>query len=104
MEKREKGSEMATITILKRPGETKARNIGQKGRKTRMFEKSRKMTALWEKAVVKPSKVDSAIHLAGREKKPVDIANYGYNKGKATTNTVRAKERRQMGCRELVRF
>lgn len=95
---------MATITILKRPGETKARNIGPKGRETRMFEKSRNITALWEKAVVKLSKVDSAIYLAGRDKKPVDIANYNCSKGKATTNTVRAKERRQMGCRELVRL
>ncbi|MDC4235630.1 hypothetical protein [Pasteurella multocida] len=49
---------MATITILNRPGETKARNIGPKGRETRMFEKSRKMTTLWEKAVVRPTTVD----------------------------------------------
>ncbi|OOF38994.1 hypothetical protein BKK50_11230 [Rodentibacter rarus] len=98
---------MATITILRNANKysdnPEIRNTGKKGRLTRMFEKSRNITALWEKAVVKPSKVDSAIHLAGRDKKLVDIANYGYNKGKATTNTVRAKERRQMGCRELVR-
>lgn len=81
----------------------KVRNIGKAGRKLRMFEKSRKMVELWEKAVVKPSKVDSAISLAGREKKLVDIANYSCCKGKVFTNTVRAKERRQMGCRELVR-
>ncbi|OOF62070.1 hypothetical protein [Rodentibacter pneumotropicus] len=49
------------------------------------------------------SKVQSAINLAVREKKPVDIANYNCVKGKATTNTVRAKQKRQMGCRELVR-
>ncbi|OOF84631.1 hypothetical protein BKG93_06855 [Rodentibacter ratti] len=80
------------------------RNDGKAGRLTRMFEKSRKMTALWEKTIVKPSKVDSAINLAGREKKTVDIANYHCVKGKATTNTVRAKQKRQMGCRELVRI
>ncbi|MCQ9120985.1 hypothetical protein BKG95_02495 [Rodentibacter pneumotropicus] len=95
---------MATITILGKPGETKARNIGQKGRLIRMFEKSRKMTALWEKAIVKPSKVDSAIRLADRDKKLVDIANYNCSKGKVKFGQVRAKERRQMGCRELVRI
>lgn len=98
---------MATITILRNANKysdsPKIRHTGKKGRLTRMFEKSRNITALWEKAVVKPSKVDSAIHLAGREKKTVDIANYNCSKGKATINTVRAKERRQMGCRELVK-
>ncbi|THA16175.1 hypothetical protein [Rodentibacter pneumotropicus] len=95
---------MAKITILGKPGKTKPQEIGKKGRQARMFEKSRKMTALWEKAVVKPSAVDSAINLAGREKKLVDIANYNCIKGRVKSNIVRAKERRQMGCRELVRF
>ncbi|OOF39059.1 hypothetical protein BKK47_07525 [Rodentibacter mrazii] len=95
---------MATITILGKPGEIKARNIGPKGREARMFEKSRKITALWEKAVVKPSKVDSAINLAGRDKKLVDIANYSCVKGRVKSNMVRATQKRQMGCRELVRI
>ncbi|THA11301.1 hypothetical protein [Rodentibacter pneumotropicus] len=99
---------MATITILRNANKysdsPEIRNTGKKGRLTRMFEKSRNITARWEKAVVKPSKVDSAIRLAGREKKPVDIANYNCSKGKATANTVRVKERRQMGYRELVRI
>ncbi|NBH76304.1 hypothetical protein BKG95_03685 [Rodentibacter pneumotropicus] len=94
---------MAKITILGKPGKTKPQEIGKKGRQARMFEKSRKMTALWEKAVVKPSAVDTAINLAHRDKKLIDIANYHCVKGKATTNTVRAKQKRQMGCRELVR-
>ncbi|TGZ98761.1 hypothetical protein [Rodentibacter pneumotropicus] len=99
---------MATITILrntkKYSDSPEIRNTGKKGRLTRMFEKSRKMTALWEKAVVKPSKVDSAIRLAGREKKLIDVANYNCVKGKATTNTVRAKEKRRMSVRELIRI
>ncbi|HHW7447900.1 TPA: hypothetical protein ACU16Q_002172 [Pasteurella multocida] len=93
---------MATITILNRPGETKARNIGPKGRETRMFEKSRKMTALWEKAVVRPTTVDKAINLAKREKKLTDIANYNCNRGQSSVNTVRAVQKRRLGCRELV--
>ncbi len=95
---------MAKITILGKPGKTKPQEIGKKGRQARMFEKSRKMTALWEKVVVKPSAVDSAINLAGRDKKLIDIANYNCVKGKIKSGQVRVKERRQMGCRELVRI
>lgn len=95
---------MATIKNLKGEEITEIRHTGKKGRIARMFEKSRKMTALWEKAVVKPSKVDSAISLSCRETKLIDIANYNYSRGKTTTNTVRAKQKRQMGCRELVRI
>ena len=63
---------------------------------------AQKQNALTAKS--KSSRVEKAISLAGREKKTVDITNYGYNKGKATTNTIRAKDRRQTGCRELVRI
>lgn len=62
---------------------------------------AQKQSALTAKP--KSSRVEKAISLASREKKPVDIANYNYSKGKTTTNTVRAKQKRQMGCRELVR-
>ncbi|MCQ9123155.1 hypothetical protein, partial [Rodentibacter caecimuris] len=55
--------------------------------------------------IAKPigNKVEKAINLAGRDKKLIDIANYNYVKGKIKSGQVRAKERRQMGCRELVR-
>lgn len=70
------------------------------------FKRAKRIAQKQNALTAKPksSRVEKAISLAGREKKPVDIANYGYNKGKTTTNTVRAKERRQMGCRELVRI
>ncbi|WP_077474660.1 hypothetical protein [Rodentibacter trehalosifermentans] len=95
---------MATIKNLKGEEIAEIRIFGKKkvGRIARMFEKSRNITSLWEKAVVKPSKVDSAINLAGREKKLIDVANYHCIKGKVKSTMVRAKERRQMGCRELV--
>ncbi|OOF53589.1 hypothetical protein [Rodentibacter genomosp. 2] len=98
---------MTKVTILRNANKysdsPKIRNAGKAGRLSRMFEKSRKITALWEKAVVKPSKVDSAISLAGREKKLIDVANYHCTKGKAKSTMVRATQKRQMGCRELVR-
>ncbi|MCR1838693.1 hypothetical protein NSA18_12485 [Pasteurella caecimuris] len=54
------------------------------------------------------SKVQSAVNFSEfssfiKSRKPIDIANYHCTKGKATTNTVRAKQKRQMSCRELVR-
>ncbi|OOF48706.1 hypothetical protein BKK54_10360 [Rodentibacter genomosp. 1] len=96
---------MATIKNLKGEEITTVRPFGKKkiGRIARIREKSRKMAELWEKAVVKPSKVDSAINLAGRDKKLIDVANYHCTKGKIKSGQVRAKERRQIGCRELVR-
>ncbi|HII3686048.1 TPA: hypothetical protein ACY36Y_002203 [Pasteurella multocida] len=78
------------------------REIGKKGRQARMFEKSRKMTTLWEKAVVRPTAVDKAISLAQREKKLTDVANYNCNKGQSSVNTVRAVQKRRLGCRELI--
>ncbi|OOF68317.1 hypothetical protein [Rodentibacter caecimuris] len=98
---------MTKVTILRSANKysdsPEIRHTGKKGRLSRMFEKSRKITALWEKAVAKSSKVDSAINLASREKKLIDVANYHCVKGKIKSGQVRAKERRQMGCRELVR-
>ncbi|THA18037.1 hypothetical protein D3M76_00265, partial [Rodentibacter pneumotropicus] len=88
---------MTKIIILGKPGKTKPQEIGKKGRQARMFEKSRKMTALWEKVVVKPSAVDSAINLAVRDKKLIDIANYNCVKGKIKSGKAKDNERQQKG-------
>ncbi|OOF56175.1 hypothetical protein BKK56_04120 [Rodentibacter genomosp. 2] len=69
------------------------------------FKRAKRIALKQSALMAKPkgSRVEKAISLAGREKKLVDIANYNCVKGKVKSNMVRAKERRQMGCRELVR-
>ncbi|MCX2960334.1 hypothetical protein [Rodentibacter caecimuris] len=70
------------------------------------FKRAKRITQKQSALMAKPkgSRVEKAISLAGREKKLVDIANYNCIKGKVKSGQVRAKERRQMGCRELVRI
>ncbi|WND48711.1 hypothetical protein [Pasteurella multocida] len=43
------------------------------------------------------------IDVSVKAKKLTDIANYNCNKGKLDVNTVRAVQKRRLGCRELIR-
>lgn len=103
---------MTKVRVLRNPekfsSNPEIRDTGKHGRKARMFEKSRKITALWEKAAIKPSKVESAVNFAElsafvKSRKPVEITRHGYHKGKTSIHTIHAKEKRRMGVRELVR-
>ncbi|OOF37040.1 hypothetical protein BKK47_11325 [Rodentibacter mrazii] len=70
------------------------------------FKRAKRIALKQSALMAKPkgSRVEKAISLAGRDKKLIDVANYHCTKGKVKSNMVRAKERRQMGCRELVRI
>ncbi|OOF58301.1 hypothetical protein [Rodentibacter genomosp. 2] len=70
------------------------------------FKRAKRIALKQSALMAKPkgSRVEKAISLAGREKKLVDIANYHCIKGKAKSTMVRAIQKRQMGCRELVRI
>ena len=95
---------MTKITIL-RTGNSKSpvpKLTGKAGRIARLRQKSQHITSLWEKCVKRPTKVDIALNGTVREKKLVDIANYRCNKGKTSAYTVRAKQKRQCGVRELI--
>lgn len=71
------------------------RQLGKAGRLARLYAKNQK-----PKSTI--SKVDMACLTQARTKPLIDIANYRYNKGKVTHHTVRTKENRVCGCRELI--
>ncbi|MDX3962852.1 hypothetical protein QWT90_11710 [Pasteurella multocida] len=64
----------------------------------RLGERQAKLTA--KKT---PNRVNKAlIDVPVKAKKLTDIANYNCNKGQSGVNTVRAVQKRRLGCRELV--
>ncbi|QLB21598.1 hypothetical protein A6B43_00375 [Vespertiliibacter pulmonis] len=74
---------------------TEVRELGAAGRKVRRFAKNRKPKSTL-------SKVERACSVPVKTKPLIDVANYNFNKGKKTPHTVRAKEKRTCGCRELI--
>ncbi|MFD1806179.1 hypothetical protein ACFSAV_07345 [Pasteurella oralis] len=65
----------------------------------RIAEKQSKLTAK-----KMPNRVNKAlIDVPVKAKKLSNIANYNCNKGKLGVNTVRAVQKRRLGCRELIR-
>lgn len=71
------------------------RQLGKAGRLARFFAKNSKPKSAL-------SKVERACSVPVKTKPLVDVANYNFNKGKKTPYTVRAKEKRTCGCRELI--
>ncbi|HDR1056954.1 TPA: hypothetical protein QB333_001732 [Pasteurella multocida] len=64
----------------------------------RIAEKQSKLTAK-----KMPNRVNKAlIDVPVKAKKLTDIANYNCNRGQLGVNTVRAVQKRRLGCRELV--
>ncbi|MDP8051030.1 hypothetical protein QJU23_01160 [Pasteurella atlantica] len=75
---------------------------GKAGRKTRMFQKSRKIENLWQKAIVKPSKVDSVLSMVSTKKviRDVTLPKKHYKQSHIPTAT--AKQKRCCGHRDLI--
>lgn len=71
------------------------RQLGKAGRLARFFAKNPKPKSAL-------SKVERACSVPVKTKPLIDVANYNYLKGKKTPHTVRAKEKRVCGCRELI--
>lgn len=73
--------------------------IGQKCKRTARLNR---FFARYKKPKSDLSKVQLACMGSPRPKKLVDVASYNCNKGKKTAHTIRAKEKRVCGCRELI--
>lgn len=92
--------DMINIIIKRKTGQKycdkpKVRELGKAGRDTRRFAKNPKPKSAL-------SKVERACIAPVKTKPLIDVANYNYLKGKKTPYTVRAKEKRVCGCRELI--